>query len=44
MKKLYDGLKMEVAILEVEDILIRSEDYGGAGVGGAIDSGSSIDE
>ena len=44
MKKLYDGLKMEIVILEVEDIFITSDDYGGVGVGGAIDSGSSIDE
>ena len=43
MKELYENMKMEVIIFEVEDIIVTSDDYGGAGVGGEIDSGSPID-
>ena len=42
MKELYDDLKMEVVIFEAEDIIVKSGDYGATGVGGTIDSGSSI--
>ena len=42
MKELYDDPKMEVIIFEVEDIITTS-DYGGAGVGGAIDGAGTID-
>ena len=42
MKELYDGLKMEIIIFEAEDVIATSDDYGGAGVGGAIDGGNSI--
>lgn len=42
MKKLYDDVKMEVVIFEAEDIMVTSDNFGAAGIGGAIDSGSSI--
>lgn len=43
MKELYDDVKIEVVILEAKDIIATSDDYGGAGIGGLIDSGSLID-
>lgn len=43
MKELYDDVKMEVVVFEIENIIVTSDDYGGAGVGGEIDSGSLID-
>ena len=43
MKELYDDVKIEVVIFEVEEIITTSGDYGGAGIGGLIDSGSLID-
>ena len=43
MKELYEDMKMEVIIFEVEDIITTSDDYDGSGVGGAIDGGGTID-
>ncbi len=52
MKELFDDMKtawaapaMEVIIFdfEVENIIVTSDGFGGAGVGGAIDGGGSID-
>ena len=42
MKELYEDLKMEVVFFEVENIITTSDDFGAAGVGGAIDGGSLI--
>ena len=42
MKELYEDMKMEVVIFEVEDIITTSGDFGATGVGGVIDSGSQI--
>ena len=43
MKELYEDIKIEVVVFDAEDIIVTSDDYGGAGVGGVIDSGSTID-
>ena len=42
MKELYEDMKMEVIIFDVEDIITTSDDLGGAGVGGTIDDGGQI--
>ena len=42
MKELYEDMKMEVVVFEVEDIIVTSGDFGAASVGGTIDSGSLI--
>lgn len=42
MKESYENMKIEVIIFEAKDIICTS-DYGGAGVGGSIDGGGTID-